>query len=256
MAAELQAGRSTAGRCRARNGYNLLPIIKARATKMERNIADLWKEVMSLQQIGLYDNFFDLGGHSLMAVRIASRIRASVGVELPVRSIFEKPTVAELAAHVDSLSSAGQPQASPPEDSEVAVDGNSMHLHELLLHLEKMPEVICDGDSALHLWDPLPSARRPVLEEASQDDRFSRLRIAWPNCSGRRRRMLRSRCRRRRRVHRKIGDGPSAWGGGGPTAFAEERRCAGCGVTSSGSQVPPRIFRKEHSLSGKDALNG
>src|SRR4030088_2020649 len=90
-------------------------------TEMEQNMAQIWKEVMSVRRIGPYDNFFDMGGHSLLAVQIAWHIRATFGVELPVRTIFEKPTVAELAAHVDLARWAGQPQAGPAEDAEAGL---------------------------------------------------------------------------------------------------------------------------------------
>jgi hypothetical protein len=117
---------------------------------MERSLTDIWKRVMGLERIGPNANFFDLGGHSLMAVRkAAARIRACLGVELPVFSIFEKPTVAELAAYVDSLSWAGQPPASPSEDAEAALSAeNPRELCELLLHLERMAEPSSDGGSA------------------------------------------------------------------------------------------------------------
>ena len=63
---------------------------------VEQTLANIWAEVLRLDQIGINDNFFDLGGHSLLATQVISRVQVAFNVELPLRSIFENPTVAGL----------------------------------------------------------------------------------------------------------------------------------------------------------------
>jgi acyl carrier protein len=63
----------------------------------EEIVAGIWAEVLKLEQVGVRDNFFDLGGHSLLATQVISRVRDAFQMDLPLRSIFEKPTVEELA---------------------------------------------------------------------------------------------------------------------------------------------------------------
>jgi acyl carrier protein len=71
------------------------------ATALEELVADIWRSVLGLERVGPRDNFFALGGNSLTTIQVATRIRESLGIDLPLRVAFEAPTVAELAAHLE-----------------------------------------------------------------------------------------------------------------------------------------------------------
>jgi amino acid adenylation domain-containing protein len=94
-------------------------------TPVERVIAGIWTELFA-RPVGIHESFFDLGGHSLLGVRVMSRLRSALGVDLSVRSLFTAPTVAALAAHVEvarssregTVSLAATP--SPPEGGRAA----------------------------------------------------------------------------------------------------------------------------------------
>ena len=78
-------------------------------TPAERIIAGIWAEVLKLSRIGIYDNFFDLGGHSLLATQVISRVRQAFQMDLPLGSIFEKPTVEKLTMVImEKLSEGGR----------------------------------------------------------------------------------------------------------------------------------------------------
>ena len=72
-------------------------------TAVEAIVAKVWCEILGVEKIGVNDNFFDLGGHSLLATQVISRLKTSFKTNLPLRSLFESPTVAELAAEIVAL---------------------------------------------------------------------------------------------------------------------------------------------------------
>jgi amino acid adenylation domain-containing protein len=72
----------------------------APASPLEESLAGIWAAVLRVDRIGTRDNFFDLGGHSLLATQLLSRVRETFGVELPLRTFFEQPTVAAMARAV------------------------------------------------------------------------------------------------------------------------------------------------------------
>ncbi|HEY0733697.1 MAG TPA: amino acid adenylation domain-containing protein [Herpetosiphonaceae bacterium] len=87
----------------------------APATPVERDVAAIWSDVLGVERVGIYDNFFDLGGHSLLVVQVISRIRTLFQVEIPLRFMFETPTVAGLVVEI------AQKQAALIDQDELAL---------------------------------------------------------------------------------------------------------------------------------------
>ncbi|WP_338247660.1 amino acid adenylation domain-containing protein [Dictyobacter halimunensis] len=70
---------------------------------VEEIVADLWKEILGLEMISIYDNFFEIGGHSLLATQLLSHLRQMLQIDVPLRDLFEKPVLADFAAHLQSF---------------------------------------------------------------------------------------------------------------------------------------------------------
>jgi amino acid adenylation domain-containing protein len=91
-------------------------------TPTEAALAEIWAETLRLERVGVTESFFELGGHSLLATRVVSRVREAFGVEVPLRALFEGPTVAELAGRVDvalEVMNAELAQVDPEEMAEL-----------------------------------------------------------------------------------------------------------------------------------------
>ena len=71
---------------------------------MEAQLVNIWENVLNVQRVGIHDNFFDLGGHSLLVIQVTSEIRKELHVELPVAIVFQYSTVAELRGYIDIMS--------------------------------------------------------------------------------------------------------------------------------------------------------
>ena len=87
------------------------------ATDVQRKIVEIWKELLGIEDIGIDDNFFALGGHSLLATGVLTRIRASFDVNLPLRTLFDSPSVRRLADQVDMVLWAASGASGAPMES-------------------------------------------------------------------------------------------------------------------------------------------
>jgi amino acid adenylation domain-containing protein/FkbH-like protein len=97
-AAEIERGLGPAlPRKRAVGGAYVAP-----TTLVEEILASIWSEVLKLGRVGIRDNFFEVGGHSLQATRLLARLRDHLGVELPLRVVFEAPTIEQMAGRVEA----------------------------------------------------------------------------------------------------------------------------------------------------------
>jgi amino acid adenylation domain-containing protein/non-ribosomal peptide synthase protein (TIGR01720 family) len=134
-------------------------------TPAEAVLAGIWAEVLRLDRVGVHDHFFDRGGHSLLATRVASRVRAAFGVELPLRAVFEAPTVEALAARVEALRRDGAPAPEPiaplPRDGALPAS----FAQERLWFLDRLHpgSALYNAPTVLRLHGPLDAA---ALERA------------------------------------------------------------------------------------------
>ncbi|NJN10927.1 MAG: amino acid adenylation domain-containing protein [Richelia sp. RM1_1_1] len=95
-------------------------------TPTEEIVSDIWSHVLKQEHIGIHDNFFNLGGHSLLATQVISRLREAFKIELPLRSLFEQPTVAQLAERIEKMLTVQKLQL-------VSTDGADNDLEEIEL---------------------------------------------------------------------------------------------------------------------------
>jgi amino acid adenylation domain-containing protein/non-ribosomal peptide synthase protein (TIGR01720 family) len=88
--------------------------LAAPRTPVEAALVDLWAEILSVESVGIHDDFFDLGGHSLLATRLVSRVRGLFEVDLPLRDLFAEPTIAGLASRIEAARRQGLGLQAPP----------------------------------------------------------------------------------------------------------------------------------------------
>ena len=102
---------------------------------LEECLAGIWAELIGLERVGINDNFFELGGHSLMAMQVISRVRLILNVEVPLRRLFELPTVAEFARAVEE-----SPKVREDIPQIEAMERGDQELEQLLAELEQLSE--------------------------------------------------------------------------------------------------------------------
>ncbi|HEX6293450.1 MAG TPA: phosphopantetheine-binding protein, partial [Herpetosiphonaceae bacterium] len=85
-------------------------------TDIERAVAQVWQDVLGLDKVGLYDNFFDLGGHSLLMVQIHSKLRNALGTDISMVDLFTYPTVSTIAQHLSQTRVESSPFQSTSEE--------------------------------------------------------------------------------------------------------------------------------------------
>ena len=152
-------------------------------TDVEIRIAAIWRDTLGVERVGADDNFFHIGGHSLLAARVVTQVREGFSVELSVRSLFERPTLSEFAEHV--AAALGQSTgAAQPVDREIGTVAPSTYPpsfpQQQLLFIDRLaPDVATyNGTLAVRIEGELD---RDALEQALGDvvERHEALRTVF-----------------------------------------------------------------------------
>ncbi|MFA1545317.1 amino acid adenylation domain-containing protein, partial [Actinomadura chokoriensis] len=165
-------------------------VYRAPRDAREAAVADIVGDLLGIEAPGIDDDFFELGGDSLVAMRVATRIRRVLGVELPVRALFEAPTIAGLAARAADLDGAasGRPPLEPRERPGVVPPSYAQQRLWFLNRFEG-PSATYNMPVALRIRGPLDAA---ALRSAVGDlvERHETLRTILPDAGGVPRRLV------------------------------------------------------------------
>jgi amino acid adenylation domain-containing protein len=149
----------------------------------EEAVADIWANVLEVADIGVFDNFFDLGGHSLLAGQVLARVTNAFKVSLPIRALFEAPTIAALARRVDEARDT-QSNELALEIAQVGGDGpqpvSIMQEHVLRIERELpgLPQFNLPFAYRLQGALNVPALERSLAEVVGRHDSL-RTRFAW-----------------------------------------------------------------------------
>ncbi|MBH8565767.1 amino acid adenylation domain-containing protein [Nostoc sp. CENA67] len=144
-------------------------------TPIETGLAEIWAEVLGIERVGIQDNFLELGGQSLLAIQVVSRIRDSYQVDLPMRSLFDSPTIAQLAQEIATNQEKPSLQAPPilpiPRNQNLPL---SFSQHRLWFFEQLVPSTALSNQSA---DIRLPGLQNPTALEQSFNEIIRRHEI-------------------------------------------------------------------------------
>jgi acyl carrier protein len=115
-------------------------------TATEKIVAEIWQDVLGLKQISIFDNFFDLGGHSLKAAQVISRLREQLAINIPLNYLFSEPTVAGLSSNLDlNLSDKIESDQIPDWQIEITLDPSIQPPKILTFFPQKTADILLTG---------------------------------------------------------------------------------------------------------------
>ncbi|MCA2506166.1 MAG: thioester reductase domain-containing protein, partial [Microcystis sp. M54BS1] len=115
-------------------------------TATEKIVAEIWQDVLGLKQISIFDNFFDLGGHSLKATQVISRLREQLAINIPLNYLFSEPTVAGLSSNLDlNLSDKIESVQIPHWQVEITLDPSIQPQNILTFFPQKPADILLTG---------------------------------------------------------------------------------------------------------------
>ncbi|MDA9407073.1 non-ribosomal peptide synthetase [Bradyrhizobium sp. CCBAU 45384] len=149
----------------------------------EKVLSDIWIDLLKVESLGVTDNFFDLGGHSLLAGQAMARIARALGVSLPIKTIFEAPTIAELARRVDeAVATAPQkPAAGVPRLAESAPPTLSIAQDQMMRIERNLPDLpLFNLPFAFHLEGPVdPLTLAQAIDDIVRRHESLRTAFGW-----------------------------------------------------------------------------
>ena len=105
-------------------------------TALETTLAEIWRSLLQLDAVGIHDNFFEVGGHSLLVVNAQSQIRQKLGIELSLMDLFRYPTLSTLATYISQIQT-GEPEEKAADRAMVRVAGKQ-RLRQRLQQRQKL----------------------------------------------------------------------------------------------------------------------